>query len=166
MLKIPSYSVMDQYMITNFKELILGNKGAVEAFQTLGNGASIRVIMCDGCDILVSKASGKINVNRFNPSSDRPDLTVSIPYETVQSVFSAGTSNARDFIVNSASILTDKDNIEKISVSAHTGIMKLTMLGYLKAIPIGGSGLIKILSRYGINSITDIKRKLAKLTNR
>ena len=157
---------MDQYMITNFKELILSNKGAVEALQSLSNGASIRVIMSDGCDILVSKVSGKINVSPFNPSSDRPDITVRIPYDTVRSVFSAGTTNARDFIVNSASILTDKDNIEKISVAAHTGILKLTMLGYLKAVPMGGSSLLKILSRYGISSITDIKRKLAKLTNR
>lgn len=153
-------------MITNFRELLLGNKGAVEALQSLANGASIRVIMCDGCDILVSKISGKIQVNRFDPSSGRPDITVKIPYETVQTVFSAGTMNAHDFIVNSAAVLTDKANIEKISVAAHAGIMKLTMLGYLKAVPTGGSSLLKILSRYGISSITDIKRKLAKLTNR
>jgi hypothetical protein len=153
-------------MINSLKDLILSNKGAIKALESLGNGAAIRVIIDESNDILVSKTAGRISVREFGSSSVRPDITIKIPAEIIMSVFSTYTETAHEFIVNSAGMITEKNNIEKISLAVHSGVLKLTMLGYLKIIPIGGSQLLKILSRYGVGSVSEIKRRLAKLTNR
>lgn len=153
-------------MINSLKDIILSNKGAIKALESLGNGASIRVIIDEGSDILVSKTAGRISVREFDGSSVRPDITVKIPAEIIMSVFSTYTETAHEFIINSAGIMTEKVNMERISLAVHSGLMKLTMLGYLKIIPLGGSQLLKILSRYGVGSVSEIKRRLAKLTNR
>ncbi|HNW82607.1 MAG TPA: hypothetical protein PKG52_06900 [bacterium] len=153
-------------MINSLKDIILNNNGAIKALEFLGNGASIRVVIDEDHDILVSKTAGRISVREFDSSSNRPDITINIPAEIIMSIFSTHAETAHEFIINSADIMTEKTNIEKISLTVHSGIMKLTLLGYLKIIPIGGPKLLKILSRYGIGSVSEIKRKLTKLTNR
>lgn len=154
-------------MTEKIEQLVRKNKGAVEVINALANGASFRVSVENGEDVVIIKSSGNFSVVPF-AAGHTPDFTVFSSYDVIRSAFDScgGCSDVSTFLVNATKTLMNSENRKHVSLSVHSGFIKLTMNGYFKILALGGRDFLKTLREYGIDSINTIRKKLANFTNR
>jgi hypothetical protein len=159
--------VIGKDMMEKIERLVRKNKGAVEVINALTKGASFRVSVENGEDVVIVKLSDSFSIVPFG-SDHRPDFTVFSNYDVISSVFDScgGCSDVRMFLVNATKTLMNSENRKHVSLSVHAGFIKLTMNGYFKILALGGRDFLKTLREYGIDSINTIRKKLANFTNR
>jgi len=154
-------------MKNSIESLIRKNNGAVEALNVLSKGASFRVKVTEGEDVVISKLSNSFIVTPFSPEL-YPDFTISSNIEIISKVFDScgGCSDVKAFLINSTKTLMNGENRKHVSLSVHSGFIKLTVNGYFRILTLGGREFLRTLSEYGIDSINTIRKKLANFTNR
>lgn len=147
--------------------LIRENKGAVEVINTLSDGASFRIAVEDGEDVIVSKSDKSYAVTPLN-AGHRPDFTIFTNFEVINKAFNSceKCDDAKTFLVNSLKTLMNGENRKHVSLSVHSGLIRLTLNGYFKIFSLGGRQFLKTLSEHGIGSVSTIRKKLANFTNR
>ncbi len=141
------------------------NKGAKELIMHLSKGACFRVIVEDKGDICITRLRQSYLVAPWHESM-KPDFTATFPEDLFNIIFVTQSDSAREFILQCFSTALKKEHRSRISLSIHTGILKLTTKGYFKIVTLGGSQLLSMLKEYGLGSLSSIKKALDKITNK
>ena len=147
------------------EETVRKNNAVMKILESLSKGASFGVVVENIEKILVSREKSEIAFKTLS-ESDKPDFVVSMNEEVFKKLFSeyASTLNAGDFLVFSAKLLADEK--EKINLVIYANFLKLTLHGYLKVLPLGGTAFLKVLKDHGLGSIFAIEKKLAAFKNK
>lgn len=150
-------------MNCSIERTIKANKGAIETLLTLSNSASFQVIM-EGESFLFSRKEDSFIIS--NPSSNSaPDFTVSLPHSLFSAIFKHNSDNSKEFLINSAEILTESENKKHLSLSIHKSFFKLMSHRYFKLLTLGGRQFLLKLAESGLTDITTIRKKITSLTN-
>ena len=147
------------------EEAVRGNGAVMKILGSLSKGASFGVVVEGAERVLVSHEKGDISFSRLG-ESDKPDFVVTMQDEVFTKLFSdySATLNAGDFLVFSAKLLSDEK--EKINLVIYANFLKLTLHGYLKVLPLGGTAFLKVLKEHGLGSVFAIEKKLAAFKNK
>ena len=138
----------------------------MKILNSLSKGASFGVVVEDIEKVVVCREKGEISFREFS-DNEKPDFVVTMQEEVFEKLFSEYTStlNPSDFLVFSAELLSGECK-EKISLIIYANFLKLTLHGYLKVIPLGGTAFLKVLKDNGLGSIFAIEKKLAAFKNK
>ena len=147
------------------EQFLKKNKGADDLIMHLSKGACFRVVIENKEDICVTRLRRSYLVAPYHESVS-PDFTLLLPEDLFGIVFNTESESAREFVLQSFSTALKKEHRTRISLSVHTGIVKLTMKGYFKIVTLGGVQLLNMLKEYGLGSISSIKKALVKITNK
>jgi hypothetical protein len=147
------------------EQFLENNKGANELIMHLSKGACFRVVVQNRGDVLVTRLRKSYLVASWHESMS-PDFTVTLTEDLFDAIFVTESDSARQFILQCFSIALKKEHRSRISLSVHTGILKLTTKGYFKIVTLGGSQLLSMLRDYGLGSLSSIKKALDKITNK
>lgn len=146
------------------EEAVRKNDAVMKILNSLSKGASFGVALECGEKVIVSRE--KCGVSFRELGGDKPDFVVSMPEEVFAKLFSEHTSalTVPDFLAFAAQLLTGEK--EKIGLVIYANFLKLTLHGYLKILPLGGTTFLKILKENGVGSIFAIEKKLAAFRNK
>ena len=146
------------------EEAVRKNDAAMNILNSLSKGASFEVSIECGEKVIVSRE--KCGVSFREAGSEKPDFVISMPEEVFEKLFSEYTSalTVQDFLAFAAKLLTDEK--EKVGLVIYANFLKLTLHGYLKTLPLGGTTFLKILKDNGVGSIFAIEKKLAAFRNK
>ena len=147
------------------EEAVRGNGAVMKILGSLSKGASFGVVVEGVEKVLVSHEKGVIMFREL-AENERPDFIVSMQEEVFTKLFSeyASTLNAGDFLVFSAELLSDEK--DKMDLVIYANFLKLTLHGYLKILPLGGTAFLKVLKEHGLGSVFAIEKKLAAFKNK
>jgi len=148
----------------SIEEAVRKNDAVMKILNSLSKGASFGVSVECGGKIIVSRE--KCGISFREPGSEKPDFVVSMQEEVFTKLFSEYSSNlsVEDFLAFAAKLLADEK--EKINLVIYANFLKLTLHGYLKILPLGGTAFLKILKDNGVGSIFAIEKKLAAFRNK
>ncbi len=148
------------------EEAVRNNGAVMKILDSLSKGASFGVVVEGGEKVIVSRETGAVSF-RESGGNDKPDFVVSMQEEVFAKLFSEYTStlNAQDFLVFSAKLLAGECK-EKINLIIYANFLKLTLHGYLKILPLGGTAFLKVLKENGLGSIFAIEKTLAAFKNK
>ena len=140
------------------EEAVRGNGAVMKILGSLSKGASFGVVVEGVEKVLVSHEKGVIMFREL-AENERPDFIVSMQEEVFTKLFSeyASTLNAGDFLVFSAELLSDEK--DKMDLVIYANFLKLTLHGYLKILPLGGTAFLKVLKDHGLGSVFAIEKK-------
>ena len=146
------------------EEAVRKNDAVMKILNSLSKGASFGVTLECGEKVIVSRE--KCGISFRESGSEKPDFTVSMPEEVFSQLFSEETSalTVQDFLAFAAKLLTYEK--EKVGLVIYSNFLKLTLHGYLKILPLGGTTFLKILKENGVGSIFAIEKKLAAFRNK
>ena len=149
----------------SIEEAVRKNDSVMKILNSLSKGASFGVSIECGEKAIVSREKCGILFREFS-AGDKPDFVVIMQEEIFTKLFSEYTStlNAGDFLVFAAKLLADEK--DKINLVIYANFLKLTLHGYLKVLPLGGSAFWKVLKDNGLGSIFAIEKKLAAFKNK
>lgn len=148
----------------SIEEAVRKNDAVMKILNSLSKGASFGVSVECGGKIIVSRE--KCGISFSEPGSEKPDFVISMPEEVFKKLFSeySSTLSVEDFLAFAAKLLADEK--EKINLVIYANFLKLTLHGYLKILPLGGTAFLKILKENGVGSIFAIEKKLAAFRNK
>ena len=148
------------------EEAVKRNGAVMQILNSLSKGASFGVVVEGGERVIVSRETGVVSFRGLG-GNDKPDFVVTMQEDVFGKLFSDETStlNAQDFLVYSAKLLSGECK-EKISLVIYANFLKLTLHGYLKILPLGGTAFLKVLKDHGLGSIFAIEKKLAAFKNK
>lgn len=148
----------------SIEEAVRKNDAVMKILNSLSKGASFGVSVECGGKIIVSRE--KCEISFSEPGSEKPDFVISMPEEVFKKLFSeySSTLSVEDFLAFAAKLLADEK--EKINLVIYANFLKLTLHGYLKILPLGGTAFLKILKDNGVGSIFAIEKKLAAFRNK
>jgi hypothetical protein len=146
------------------EEAVRKNDAVMKILGSLSKGASFGVSLECGEKVIVSREKCGISFRELG--SEKPDFTVSMPEEVFTKLFSEDTSalTVQDFLTFAAKLLTDEK--EKVDLVIYANFLKLTLHGYLKILPLGGTAFLKVLKDNGLGSIFAIEKKLSAFKNK
>lgn len=148
----------------SIEEAVRKNNAVMKILNSLSKGASFEVKLDCGVRAIVSRE--KCGISFRESGSEKPDFIVSMPEEVFAKLFSEYTSDltVQDFLAFAAKLLTGEK--EKLELVIYANFLKLTLHGYLKILPLGGTTFLKILKENGVGSIFAIEKKLAAFRNK
>ena len=147
------------------EETVRKNNAVMKILESLSKGASFGGVVENAEKILVFREKNGI-VFRPLSENDKPDFVVSMQEEVFKELFSEHTStlSVEDFLVFSAKLLAEEK--EKINLVIYANFLKLTLHGYPKILPLGGTAFLKVRKDLGLGSIFAIEKKLTAFKNK
>lgn len=148
------------------EEAVRHNGAVMKILSSLSKGASFGVVVEGGESVVVSREKDAVSF-RAASAGDKPDFVVTMQKEVFEKLFSEYTStlDAGSFLVFSAKLLSGGCK-EKTDLVIYTNFLKLTLHGYLKVLPLGGTAFWKVLKDNGLGSVFAIEKKLAAFKNK
>ena len=148
----------------SIEEAVRKNDAVMKILNSLSKGASFGVSVECGETANVSREKCGISFSELG--TEKPDFVISMPEEVFTQLFSEYTSalTVPDFLAFAAKLLADEK--EKINLVIYANFLKLTLHGYLKILPLGGTAFLKILKDNVVGSIFAIEKKLAAFRNK
>ena len=150
----------------SIEEAVRRNGAVMKILNSLSKGASFGVVVENIEKVVVCREKGEISFREFS-DGEKPDFVVTMQEEVFEKLFSEYTStlNPSDFLVFAAKLLSGECK-EKVSLLIYANFLKLTLHGYLKVLPLGGTAFLKVLKDNGLGSIFAIEKKLAAFKNK
>ena len=148
--------------MVSVEETVRKNAAVLKILGSLSKGASFGVVVENCKKVVVAREKAGILFRELS-DSDKPDFVITMPEEVFQQLFSehSATLNTENFLVFAAELLNGHK--DRINLVIYANFLKLTLHGYLKILPLGGTAFLKVLKDNGVGSID---KKIAAFRNK
>ncbi len=155
-------------IVRKIEEFARQNPGAQKIINSLGNNAAFMVRVKPEGMVSFRKIKGQLELLTSESACKgiEYDLEVTVPEVMIEDFFAANPQKADEIIIFFAENYHNPKYREDIDLKIFSGVLKLTMKGYMALVPLGGHALMSILKSKGFGSISSITSALKGIINK